>query len=1559
MRYTQTRVFQAQFIDDDSGDTATGFSWKFDQASSASLFTDITTSTGSVSATFTPGADQRGIGRKISVSFTDSYDTSTCTWTQDILDTCSITSAVPSTATLKVANASGTTSQFAITPNYSDCAISWKLNGTTLSSTEAFAALTSGQLLNGPAENTVTATVSDGTSTPVTRSWSVTKNRVPVCASRTPASNPAAINYNQTQAFSSTFSDPDSDAISGVSWNFNGMAGGTLFSSITTTALSSSSTFVPSSAQMGLSQAISVSFSDSFDSSSCSWTMDVIRPDPLTLLSCSPDSSFPVVLQSAGDTSKVLTIAATGSLLTYHWIRNGSTLSSASTPTLSLTSDALAVGTYLYRSTVQDQYGESDYCEWTVKRNAPPVMSASSPSSSTTIKINANASQAFSVAATDANSEDTLTYSWTIDGNPASAMLPSGLNSATFSPGLDPAGLDAQGLPQILGPHVIAVTVSDGNESFTKSWNVEVNLLSPACNDLMNSSVAAAGGKTCTLAGDPRVGVGLAPADPANTSAVKIMPRMVIDDGSGNLILSDEISHAVFYYNRSGVTITRFNQQIGPGKMALVAGMGAAGTRTANGTAGSQVKLYAPNGLAFQPNLSNLSLSRLFISDNGSARVLEVSSSGTVTTVFGGGSSHSNGVIGTSHECVTPGGLQIVTHGAKTWLYIACYSSHRIKRMNITTADPDYGKGYVVVGNGQTGTADGQIALDANGNALSNYAMVNAPYGLSADSQGNIYWVEAVSRTLRMATTSGSSISFFDGTRSTTASGWLIADRMSGSALTSFTINSTLNAIQPSGAVDRLVFVAPSATVNGSCVPVAIQSRNSSNQGTPVSSATTVNLTPGTGGTFYSDSTCSAPSSITSATIPSGGSFTTVYYSNSTDGTATLQASSGALTTATATMTVAASGTASTLNLITAPNHLVSGCLPIIVQSLSSTDTAANVTSATTVRLRKQGVGNFYSDSNCTTLLTSSAVTIPSGAHTALAYYASTVRAGPNEVVTIAGRSGVNGAWPNSAASPQPFGVMQLQDPQLGVDVLESGGSVTGFFTTTWGAYRIHFLNNTSASTVMGGSTVPAYQAGVVAGTGSPGFTGDAVGNTALLNFTHALRLNADKSRLLIADWSNFRVRQLDLSIGNGELTTVWGNGYARWGNLGDSQMAANRAYFQRPSDLAFDTTNRKLYIADWENSRIRQLDLFRGLVSTAVGKGTGGATVENETPQNVMMMHVTGVQLASISGRPFLFYSEFQNTVFNTANNNCMVRAWNLSSTDTSAFGVNVMAGRVASVAGDYNQGCGDYSGDGTALNQRLPMPGSMAAYTDGSGNPQLYINSYNPQDLWGNRHCIWRLSPSGQIATVVGTCGSAGAGTSADDGPTSSAKIVNATQIAIDPDHASDGNFFFVDNSGGAANSRLRYVNFKDSAVTIAGVNVSAASMGVGRVVTLWNVNTRSFGLAVYSDATMKQICVGSGRPLREEVSQGAHNIRCYNRSAATPAQTTLRIGPADALYDGDTNPITSAAPMDDSSQEGVAANATLMRGPVGLTFDTEGNLYFADRGNNLIRFVRRWVP
>jgi hypothetical protein len=133
----------------------------------------------------------------------------------------------------------------------------------------------------------------------------------------------------------------------------------------------------------------------------------------------------------------------------------------------------------------------------------------------------------------------------------------------------------------------------------------------------------------------------------------------------------------------------------------------------------------------------------------------------------------------------------------------------------------------------------------------------------------------------------------------------------------------------------------------------------------------------------------------------------------------------------------------------------------------------------------------------------------------------------------------------------------------------------------------------------------------------------------------------------------------------------------------------------------------------------------------------------------------------------------------------------------------------------------------------------------------------------------------------------------------------------------------------------------------------------MGVGRVVTLWNVNTRSFGLAVYSDATMKQICVGSGRPLREEVSQGAHNIRCYNRSAATPAQTTLRIGPADALYDGDTNPITSAAPMDDSSQEGVAANATLMRGPVGLTFDTEGNLYFADRGNNLIRFVRRWVP
>jgi sugar lactone lactonase YvrE len=117
-----------------------------------------------------------------------------------------------------------------------------------------------------------------------------------------------------------------------------------------------------------------------------------------------------------------------------------------------------------------------------------------------------------------------------------------------------------------------------------------------------------------------------------------------------------------------------------------------------------------------------------------------------------------------------------------------------------------------------------------------------------------------------------------------------------------------------------------------------------------------------------------------------------------------------------------------------------------------------------------------------------------------------------------------------------------------------------------------------------------------VAGTGTRGFSGDGgPATSATLNTPSGLAVGPDGS-IFIADYSNCRIRRVDLA---GMITTVAGTGAC--GFSGDGGPAASAA-LNRPQDVGFDSTGN-LYIADRSNGRLRRVSPA-GVITTVAGGG-------------------------------------------------------------------------------------------------------------------------------------------------------------------------------------------------------------------------------------------------------------------------------------------------------------------------------------------------------------------
>jgi DNA-binding beta-propeller fold protein YncE len=260
-----------------------------------------------------------------------------------------------------------------------------------------------------------------------------------------------------------------------------------------------------------------------------------------------------------------------------------------------------------------------------------------------------------------------------------------------------------------------------------------------------------------------------------------------------------------------------------------------------------------------------------------------------------------------------------------------------------------------------------------------------------------------------------------------------------------------------------------------------------------------------------------------------------------------------------------------------------------------------------------------------------------------------------------------------------------------------------------------------------------------IAGTGERGFSGDGGAATrALLNQPYGVVVDRD-GNIYFADRLNGRVRRVDAS---GTISTLAGDGSGKFSADGGPAAEAGLA---EPNGLALDEAEKKLFITDVADHRVRVVDLATGLISTFAGTGEGRHDGDGGPAARAGVFGARAVALAPDGA---LYIMERQGSSLR-----------------------RVRDGVIETVAGTGARG---YGGDGNdARHAVFDAPKEMAV--DAGGNV-FVVDTEN--------HVIRCIDAQTWIVTTIAGIGVAGPG--GDGGPARQAELARPHGATIGPDGA-----------------------------------------------------------------------------------------------------------------------------------------------------------------------------
>ncbi len=356
-------------------------------------------------------------------------------------------------------------------------------------------------------------------------------------------------------------------------------------------------------------------------------------------------------------------------------------------------------------------------------------------------------------------------------------ITPSGVvTTLAGSPGVIGSANGTGAAARFFSPNGIA-TDSAGNVYVADTSNSMIRIVSPA-------------GVVGTLAGSPGV---LGSADATGASASFYYPDGIATDSTGNVYVADTVNGTIRMITSGGVVTT------------LAGTAGVTGSTDATGAAASFNK---PSDIATD------SAGNIYVADTINSTVRKITSGGVVTTLAGSaGVTGSTDGNGTAARFNKPYG--IATNSAGN-VYVADTFSGAIR--SITPA-----------GNVTTLAGLGLVAGSADGTAGA--ASFNSPLGVGADSAGNVYVADTDNCTIRKITPAGA-VTTLAGTPGVIGSAngngaaasfkypYGVAADSAGNVYVADHGNSTIRKITPAGVVTTLAGT-PGVTGNANATGAA------------------------------------------------------------------------------------------------------------------------------------------------------------------------------------------------------------------------------------------------------------------------------------------------------------------------------------------------------------------------------------------------------------------------------------------------------------------------------------------------------------------------------------------------------------------------------------------------------------------------------------------------------------------------------------------------------------------------------------------------------------------
>jgi hypothetical protein len=242
--------------------------------------------------------------------------------------------------------------------------------------------------------------------------------------------------------------------------------------------------------------------------------------------------------------------------------------------------------------------------------------------------------------------------------------------------------------------------------------------------------------------------------------------------------------------------------------------------------------------------------------------------------------------------------------------------------------------------------------------------------------------------------------------------------------------------------------------------------------------------------------------------------------------------------------------------------------------------------------------------------------------------------------------------------------------------------------------------------------------------------------------FNNPRGIVTDGTSLYVADYTNHAIRQIN--IASAIVTTLVGGNGAGYANGTTSDFAK----FNGPMILDIDTTSNTLYVSELNNHAIRAINIPTGTVSTFAGppislinRTAAVGSADNSTGYLATMNQPIG--MAEASG--YLYFSDYGNNLIRK---------------------IALGTGAVSTVAGNATAGTADGIGGAARFNAPYGMT------TDGNN---LYIAEYT-------NNCIRKLViATSAVTTLAGSCGAAG--TETDNPNPTLVRFNGARGIVIDP--------------------------------------------------------------------------------------------------------------------------------------------------------------------------------